>query len=125
MEPKLNKPARGIKAEGFPYHGTSCGIGLGMAFTRHGKLLAVPLLEWRPKRVPTTQRGTETNKYRKKSFKITEKGMELMVPYMSETKFRTTNIRTVRTGRSTTVRPMVSCHTLFDPEFFELLATVG
>lgn len=45
MDPKLKSPANGIKPEGFPYHGTSCGIGLGMALTRHGKLVAEPALE--------------------------------------------------------------------------------
>jgi hypothetical protein len=36
MEPKQSNPARGIKPLGLPYQGTSSGIGLGIALTRHG-----------------------------------------------------------------------------------------
>ena len=76
-------------------------------------------------RVPTTQRGTEMKTYRKKSFRITMKGIELMVPYMSETEFNTLKIKHVMLGRRITVRPIVACHRFPCPEFFPLLATVG
>ena len=85
MDPKDNRPAKGMMLMGFPWNGTSSGIGRAMALTRHGKsedvkqipLLVpdpLPVVMFRPASVPTTQSGTDSNIQIRNTLTMTRNG---------------------------------------------------